>query len=160
MPKLVPSGSQMHPDLGTPPPGGARALGKDVPGIFPRPGPPGPRAPSQTPIPGLGGSLASVAFIPSARQLWSGGEGGGPVPQHPSTPTNPHPSVSIQPRFPGSDRLGLGSWWLSCWRLGVCAGQSVHMADIRGHCSAAGLWVVSISPCRFTAHSFLLLRLH
>lgn len=121
MPKLVPSGSQMHPDLGTPPPGGARALGKDVPGIFPRPGPPGPRAPSQTPIPGLGGSLASVAFIPSARQLWSGGEGGGPVPQHPSTPTNPHPSVSIQPRFPGSDRLGLGSWWLSCWRLGVCA---------------------------------------
>lgn len=84
----TPSGSQMHPGVGTP--GGAGAPGKDVPGIFPRSAATGPRAPFQTPILGLGGSSASVAFIPSAQQLWSGGVGDGPAPT-PLNPTYPTP---------------------------------------------------------------------
>lgn len=119
---MVPSGSQMHPDMGTLPPGGARALGKDVPGTFPRPaatGAPG-SIPDTHPRPGWEFSLGCLHPICPAAVVRRGrGWASPPTPLNPHQPPPlcEHPTEVprlLQARFRELVVKLLAAWSL-CW---------------------------------------------
>lgn len=126
---MVPSDPRCTWAWGPLPPGGAELQEKMCQGSSLGQRPRGPGLHSRHPSRAWAGVQPRLpsSHLPSS----CGQEGWGwASPRHPSTPPTPPPLCERLTGIPGSARLGLGSWRLSCWRLGVCAGLSVHTADL------------------------------